>query len=208
MADIPLSLLDRRVAHGRYPLGFQAPEHPLHRRIIPTISSPAHALTHAISPKALAKTPASIVRALVGVEQQTLRLPSLLVSDLLAIVLHHGHDATATGSTAVLGEQLVHPTAQSKAFYIRCAAPETPSVVARAGHFKHLAQPLNRLVDAQLVNQRERSRSSDIKSAVAFFKIDFSRSRRAIRASSSWIFCCSIQGKRYGVVWSSDTLFW
>ncbi|PHX26727.1 hypothetical protein AO282_13385 [Pseudomonas amygdali pv. morsprunorum] len=66
-----------------------------------------------------------------------------------------------------LGEQLVHPTAQSKAFYIRCAAPETPSVVARAGHFKHLAQPINRLVDAQLVNQREPSRSSDIKSAVA-----------------------------------------
>ena len=80
MTDIPLSLLDRRVAHGRYPLGFQAPEHPLHRRIIPTISSPAHALTHAISPKALTKTPASILRALVGVEQQTLRLPSLLVS--------------------------------------------------------------------------------------------------------------------------------
>lgn len=67
MADIPLSLLDRRVAHGRYPLGFQASEHPLHQRIIPTISSPAHALTHAIS-KALAKTPASILQALVGVE--------------------------------------------------------------------------------------------------------------------------------------------
>ncbi|EGH36202.1 hypothetical protein PSYJA_46898, partial [Pseudomonas syringae pv. japonica str. M301072] len=30
---------------------------------------------------------------------------------------------------------------------------------------KHLHQPINRLVDAQLVNQRERSRSSDIKSA-------------------------------------------
>lgn len=68
MADIPLSLLDRRVAHGRYPLGFQAPEHPLHWRIIPTISSPAHALTHAISPKALAKAPASILQALVEAE--------------------------------------------------------------------------------------------------------------------------------------------
>ena len=84
-----------------------------------------------------------------------------------------------------MGEQLVHPTAQSKPLNVRSSAPETLGVITRACDFKHLAQPINRLVDAQLVNQRERSRSSDIKSAVAFFSIDFSRSRRAIRASNS-----------------------
>lgn len=67
----------------------------------------------------------------------------------------------------------------------------TMCVVTRASDFKHFAQTINGLMVAELADQRVRSRSSDIKSAVAFFSIDFSRSRRVIRASNSWIFCCS-----------------
>lgn len=49
-----------------------------------------------------------------------------------------------------------------------CAAAHALALVTRASDVKHLAQPINRLMCAQLVNQRERSCSSDIKSAVAF----------------------------------------
>lgn len=39
------------------------------------------------------------------------------------------------------------------------------------GNFNHLAQPINQLVNAQLANQRERLRSSDIKSEVDFLML-------------------------------------
>ena len=106
-------------------------------------------------------------------------------AQLLTVITHHRQDAAAARSAATLREQFIDPTAQPKPLNIRSPATETLGVETRAGDFKHLAQRISRLVDAQLVNQRERSRSSDIKSAVAFFYIDVSRSRRAIRASSS-----------------------
>jgi hypothetical protein len=55
MTDIPLGLLGHSVSRGRYPFGFQAPEHALHRRVVPAISPATHALTHAIAPEPLTK---------------------------------------------------------------------------------------------------------------------------------------------------------
>lgn len=112
-------------------------------------------------------------------------------SDLFAVFPHHRHDATTARSTSSLDEKFIHSAAQPKSLNVRGSASETMGVVAGTGDFKDGAKPINRLLSAQLINQRVRSCSSDIKSAVAFFKMDFSRSRRATRASSSWIFCCS-----------------
>src|SRR5690606_23674694 len=72
-------LLGRHVAHGRYPLSFQAAEYTLHRRVIVAITSATHALAYAVSPKPLAKLSTSILGALVGVKQQALRLSALLI---------------------------------------------------------------------------------------------------------------------------------
>lgn len=120
--------------------------------------------------------------------------------DLLAVFLHHRHDAAATGSASTLRKQFVNPAAQPKPLNVWSSAPETVGVVTRTSDIKDSANPINRLVRAQLINQRLRSCSSDIKSAVAFFKMDFSRSSRAIRASNSWIFCCSgVSALLYGV---------
>lgn len=80
MTDIPLSLLDRHVAHGRYPLSFHAAEYTLHRRVVVAITPAAHALAYAVSPKPLAKLSAPVLDALVGMKQQALRLAALLIS--------------------------------------------------------------------------------------------------------------------------------
>jgi len=76
---------------------------------------------------------------------------------LLAIFLHHRHDAAAAGSASTLREQFIDPTAQPKPLNIRSSAPETLGAVTRTGDFKHFAQPINRLVDAKLIDQRVRS---------------------------------------------------
>src|SRR5690606_11002135 len=65
------------------------------------------------------------------------------------------------------------------------------SDLAGSRYIEHAADQIDGLLFTQLIDQRVRSRSSDIKSAVAFFKMAFSRSRRLILASSSWIFCWS-----------------
>ncbi|RMU96004.1 hypothetical protein ALP20_200025 [Pseudomonas coronafaciens pv. coronafaciens] len=80
MTNIPLCLLGRHVAHGGYPLGFQAAEYTLHRRVVVAITSATHALAHAISPKPLAKLSATVLGALVRMKQQALRLAALLIS--------------------------------------------------------------------------------------------------------------------------------
>ena len=61
------------------------------------------------------------------------------------------------GKPLALREQLADPTTQSEPFNIGRAAPQALGVVTRAGDVKHLAQPINRLMGTQLVNQRERS---------------------------------------------------
>ena len=50
-----------------------------------------------------------------------------------------------------------HPAAQPKPFNIRRAAPKALGVVARTSDFKQLAQPIDWLMDAQLIDQRLRS---------------------------------------------------
>jgi len=76
---------------------------------------------------------------------------------LLTVITHHRQDAAAARSAATLREQFIDPTVQPKPLNIRSPATETLSVATRADDFKHLVQPINRLMDAQLVNQRERS---------------------------------------------------
>lgn len=64
-----------------------------------------------------------------------------------------------------------------------------PLVITAAVYPKHAAQLDTWVLLAQLVDQFYRSRESDIKRAVAFFKISFSRSIRRIFASNSWMRC-------------------
>jgi transposase InsO family protein len=59
LANVSLSLVAGHVASGWHPLCFQAAKNPLHRRIIPAVSSAAHTLTHAITPQPLSKVAAA-----------------------------------------------------------------------------------------------------------------------------------------------------
>ena len=59
MADASVRFLGRHVARGRYPFSFQAAKHALHRRIIPAVSTTAHALAHAVTPEPLTKLTAA-----------------------------------------------------------------------------------------------------------------------------------------------------
>ena len=78
-------------------------------------------------------------------------------TELLTVVPHQRQDAAAARSAATLREQLAHPAAQPKPLDIRRAPSKALGVVTRTGDFKHLAQPINRLMDAQLIDQRVRS---------------------------------------------------
>lgn len=80
--DIPLCFPQVHVSRGRQPLRLQAPEQPLHRCIVPAVSTPAHTLGHAIAPQSLPKCPAAILTALVGVKQHTGWATPLLISHL------------------------------------------------------------------------------------------------------------------------------
>src|SRR5690606_6478393 len=77
-ADILPSCRQTVIAHRRYPLGFQASEQALHRRVVPAVTSAAHALHHAVTPEPLPEPAACILRALVGMEHNLLRTSSLL----------------------------------------------------------------------------------------------------------------------------------
>jgi hypothetical protein len=78
-------------------------------------------------------------------------------TELLTVFTHQRQDAATARRAATLREQLTDATTQSKPFNIGRAAPQALGVVTRASDAKHLAQPINRLMCAQLVNQRERS---------------------------------------------------
>lgn len=107
------------------------------------------------------------------------------------VVTHHEHDASAARRTAALSKKLVHTATQKQLLNVWGSAFTAVRVVTGTGDFKDRAQQINRLFCTKLINQRKRSCSPAIRSAVAFFRIDFSRSSRLIRASNSWIFCCS-----------------
>lgn len=79
VADIPLGFPQAHVPRGRKPFRLEAPEQPLHRRVIPAVATPTHALGHAIAPQPLPKYPAAVLAALVGVKQHARRAAPLLI---------------------------------------------------------------------------------------------------------------------------------
>jgi hypothetical protein len=58
-------------------------------------------------------------------------------------------------------------------------------VITGSRYIEHIADQFDRRMHTQLIDQRIRSMPSDIKSAVAFFKMASSCSRRLMRAYSS-----------------------
>src|SRR3569832_301928 len=110
---------------------------------------------------------------------------------LNAAFLQHVPDRAAASRLTTMFKDLEHTAALAHAIDIDVITSSSMSEVAGSRHIKHGTDQTHRLMRAELVNQRRRTISSDIKSAVAFFKKAFSRSRRLIFASSSWIFCCS-----------------
>lgn len=109
----------------------------------------------------------------------------LEASNRRTFLAHHAHDAATASRASTLDEQLVYPATQCHALGINASG--SPSVGIQAGprHVEYRADQLDRFACANLINYFVRSMPSDIKSAVAFFKMAFSRSRRSIRASSS-----------------------
>lgn len=79
VADIPFRFPQTHVTRRRKPLRLQTPEQPLHRRIVPAVATPTHALGHAITPQPLPKYPAAVLAALVGVKQHARRAAPLLI---------------------------------------------------------------------------------------------------------------------------------
>lgn len=75
--NIFLGLRQTSVSQGRYPLKFQTPEQPLHRRIVPAIATPAHALCHSIAPEPLTELAAGVLASLVRVEHDFFWLTAL-----------------------------------------------------------------------------------------------------------------------------------
>ena len=102
-----------------------------------------------------------------------------------ALLAHHSHNAAATGRTAALDEQLMYSTAQCHTLGVNAFASLQIRVVARAWHIEHGTQNRNRFSATDLIDYFVRSIPSDMSSAVAFFKMLFSRSRRSTRAANS-----------------------
>src|SRR5690606_12419668 len=98
---------------------------------------------------------------------------------------YHFGNATGSGG-AVAGCMRLHNLLQQLLFSLaRCFIPITPGSVAAAMHPKHLTQALHRIALFKSLDYRELLRESDIKRAVAFFKISFSSStRRNLRLRS------------------------
>ena len=64
-------------------------------------------------------------------------------------------------------------------------------IVATAIDTQYVTDHIDGVTLFQVVYLRDGGIESDIKRAVAFFSISFSISRRLMRSSRSWIFCCS-----------------
>ena len=61
------------------PLGFQAPEEPLHGRVIPAVAASAHALLHPITPQLSLEGDTGVLAALIGVEHDPFGTTSCFV---------------------------------------------------------------------------------------------------------------------------------
>src|SRR3569832_1201409 len=101
---------------------------------------------------------------------------------LNAAFLQHVADRAAASRWTTLFKDLVHTAAQAHAIDIDVITSSSMSVVTGSRHIKHSTDQIHRLMRAGRGGRRIRSISSDIKSAVAFFKMAFSRSRRLIFA--------------------------
>jgi len=77
---VRLRFIDVTVALLRDPLGFQASKESLHRRIIPAVATPTHALFDLVLPQTLAKGQACVMASLVRMKHDTLGMASRLVS--------------------------------------------------------------------------------------------------------------------------------
>src|SRR5690606_29604920 len=82
MADISLRFSDTQVTRRRYPLGLQTAKEPFHRRVIPAVTPPAHALPHPVTPEPLSEQAARVLAALVGMKHHLLRPAALLIGHL------------------------------------------------------------------------------------------------------------------------------
>ena len=83
---------------------------------------------------------------------------------------------TASRSPSRLIEELRNLGPEPNALSFRAASPRLVREVAGPAHSKHLTELLDHEMRSQPVDQSERSISSAIKSAVAFFRMVFSRS--------------------------------
>src|SRR5690554_8032883 len=101
-----------------------------------------------------------------------------------ALVVQHTHEGAATRRTAAFVEQLVNLGSQSHSLSVHAPHPLAVFVVTGTVDIKGCAYHVNRGLLSQLVDQRVRFQSSDIKRAVAFFSMDFSISSRLHRSSS------------------------
>ena len=102
-----------------------------------------------------------------------------------AILSHQRGESATTGRAAALCKQLVDLGPLPQSLSIDTRFRHAVLVITGTGNIKGATDHFGRLVLTQLIYQRVRSSSSDIKRAVAFFSIAFSRSRRLMRASSS-----------------------
>jgi len=82
MADIPVSFWCRHVSHVWHPLRFQLSEQALHRRIVPAVSAPAHALLNPVSPQPLTEFSTDVLTTLIGVELQFLWSAALFIGHI------------------------------------------------------------------------------------------------------------------------------
>lgn len=109
----------------------------------------------------------------------------------MPLFAHLPYQCAAARRTTRQPEQFTQSDLQLHATDIGTPATLFCRVITRAANTQYLANEFHGFMRSQSINQFERLISSDTKCAVAFCKIEFSRSCRLILASSSWILSCS-----------------
>lgn len=98
---------------------------------------------------------------------------------------HHLGNASGTRGTIAGRMGFDHLLQQCLLFLVRRGIPATPYPVTATVHPEHLTQALHRIALFKPLYYRELLRESNIKRAVAFFRISFSSStRRSLRFRS------------------------
>ncbi|CNK02097.1 Uncharacterised protein [Yersinia kristensenii] len=103
---------------------------------------------------------------------------------------HDGRDTSGASIAAAGVPRFFDPAAFNHSLSIGFTSPAMPMLVAAAMNVKNQAQRRNRISRSKIVDYRKSLSESDIKSAVAIFRMSFSISRRCIfffiSRSSSW----------------------